>query len=90
MRDEEQREAIGAQAVEDAEKALGFVGSQHTGRFVKNKNTRAAQQNLQDFDFLLLTQRKITDAGIYRHRQLVTRGQLLDPLGDDTRLQDAA
>ena len=61
MRDQEHGLALIAQPSQIPEQVAGFLGREHRGRFVQNKDIRLAIKQLENLNSLLDADRKLLD-----------------------------
>ena len=64
MRDEENRLALIAQSNQHLEEAGALLRCQHGGRLIEDQQTAIADQQLDQFDPLLGTDRELPDRGV--------------------------
>ena len=64
MRDQDDRGAGPCQPADGFQQSVRLGVGQHRGRLVENQDSRAADQDLDDFDLLLLGDRERVDAAV--------------------------
>ena len=87
MGDDDKGLAIGFHVAHDGEQLVGFLGSQHSGGLVQNKDVSAAIQNLDDFHGLLLRNRHIVDLHVGIDVEAILLADVLDFFASIVQIQ---